>query len=79
MYYIISVNEDGEVSVKEYTKLDLETELNKELADYGELELYREDVEEPDPMYWGKANNLIIKGEIVTPRSAKKVISYTID
>ena len=69
-YFVISVSEDGDVSVTQHTKEELEREMNEH--GWPDPEICRDDTG-GDPQEWGEKRYLIIKGEIVKPRPIEVV------
>lgn len=74
MYFFIYCSEDGDVSVQQYEKADIERCITEK--DYGDIG-YFEKLEESDPQYWDD-KALIIKGEIVTPKPVRTVEKFEI-
>lgn len=75
-YIIISVSEDGDVRVAETSAEDVAREL-----DDGEhqLDQFRSSIGEHDPMYWGSKPCLLIKGRVVVPKAAERVVRHEVE
>lgn len=77
-YYVFSVSEDGDVSITEHTKEELEKSMKDE--NWPNAELCRDTVKDRhdmnDPMAWGHRRYLIIKGEIVQPTAVQVVVEH---
>lgn len=82
-YFVISVSEDGDVSVCPCMKQELLRQLTPDKDGYRELKA--EDVltkvSEKDPQYWGRqgGRHLIIKGKIVSPQAVERVLTFEIE
>ena len=77
MYYLIHIDDDGRISIKQYEK-DVLLDAIKD-RDYGEMtfmDSLDEDATDPHEWGFGGANSLIIKGEIVTPKPVEVVTEY---
>lgn len=73
MYFLIHCSEDGDISVKQYSKDELLRLLKDE--DYGFIEFF-DKMPKDSPVYWEKV--LIIKGEIMCPKPIEVVKQYEI-
>ena len=82
-YYIIEINEDGEVRVSENTAEDMKKLLNSDPDDWdAEIDAEACNIampKESDPQYWGDNRILIIKGKIVAPEVVTRIVSYEIE
>jgi hypothetical protein len=72
--YFMIYNYDGDTKVREYTKKQLEQELEKEEF-YNSNKNFLTKISDPDTNYWGE-NPIIIKGQIVVPKIIEKVTKY---
>lgn len=82
-YFIIEINEDGEVSVYANTAEDMAKLININLEEDLDAEIDANECnetipEDADPNCWEKSI-LIIKGKVVAPRPVAKVLKYEID
>lgn len=74
-YYVFSVSEDGDVSLTEHTKEDLERQLSQ---DGWPTDIQIRDNIHGDIMQWSDrkgGNYVIIKGEIVVPKAVDVVVT----
>jgi len=76
LYFVISCNDDGEVSVEPFEKDGLLRYIEEEGYN-GESDFIDMDRFTQDPQYWG-GRLLIIKGEIVVPKPVTKVTTFEI-
>ena len=67
-YYVLSISEDGDVYLNEYTKEKLEEELNEEGAET----TFFNKIEEGNLMEAG-TGSYIIKGQLVVPQNKEVV------
>jgi len=72
-YFVISVSEDGDVSITEHTKEDLEKQLSEDC--WPPADAIRDDIKAHNPNRWGNLRYLIIKGEIVVPEAVDVVVT----
>ena len=80
-YFVISINEDGDIEIDPHTKEELEDHLNEEC--WGEHTRVLSQIYNTDPYYWGTEGPpgspyadrviLIIKGKIVVPEASRTV------
>jgi hypothetical protein len=73
--YFVIHNTDGDTTVEQLTREELNKRLND--RDYGEVEFLNQ-IEKHDTNYWG-GNMLIIKGNICVPTQAMVVLKYKLD
>jgi len=69
-FFHISSSEDGDVSVRAYTREEFEKALNQR-GGYGEdsyLDSFASEIPDSDPNYW-HGKGIIIRGEIVVPKA----------
>ena len=74
-YFVIHVSENGDISIREMTKIHLLEMLKEDQYGY---DVFRDKLSVRDPQYWGDKNTLIIKGEIVVPFAKKVITTYNI-
>ena len=85
-YYIVEINEDGDISVYENSAEDMQVLINNEDEDYygeGIPEIDANDCnktipDDADPACWTK-KILIIKGHIVVPKAVTKITAFEIE
>ena len=73
--YFVIENNDGDTTVRVYTKEELLDELNENVSNKPSLS---EIPENCDTNYWGE-HRLIIKGQMVVPKKVSVVTEYNID
>jgi hypothetical protein len=77
-YVVIACSEDGNVSIKAWSKEDLLDEvLNQDDPHYGTTECFTS-MPDSDPQSWPR-KLLILRGGIVVPKAVEKVTQYEID
>ena len=75
-YFKIYINEDGDIRINEYSKVELLELINECVEDGDDIE-YKKTINDNDPMYWGRSC-LIIKGEIIIPEVKEVIKEYDI-
>lgn len=77
--YFLILNSDGDTIVEEYTKEELEKELNEWVEDSKDPSSIKflNHIDDKDTNYWGR-NMLLIKGEIITPKAKEVVIKFSL-
>ena len=74
--FVISSNEDGEVTVEQLGEEEFIERINDEEY-YGEVN-FLDKISQIDPNYWGN-KLLVIRGEIVIPKPVEKITKYEIE
>jgi hypothetical protein len=79
VYYVIRCSVDGDVRVEELDKAELLDRLDDNI--YGSGPVFLTDLEKigKDPQSWPEHGMLIIKGKVVVPVEAKRVVEYTVE
>lgn len=78
MAYFVIHNSEGDTTVEEVTKEELESRLESEDPYYGTSDCLDKIPERSDTNYW-EGKPLIIKGDIVVPRSVQVITKIEID
>ena len=73
MLFIIS-NSDGDTTVTPKTEAEFLQELND--GDYGDSPVFLTSLDREDTNYWPEGALLLIRGEIIQPRTAQVVKEY---
>lgn len=77
--FFVICNSDGDVRIEEFTKDKLIKELNEQAwGEKGFVDSAELKETNGDSNYWGD-NILIIRGNIITPKTKEIVLSYTVD
>jgi hypothetical protein len=80
-YFVISVSEDGDVSVRRMSRQQILKDLNDENSGLKAEKVFEGNPKESDPNYWEREgkDTVIIKGELVSPKAIKIVEKYEIE
>lgn len=78
-YFMVRINEDGEVSVDVLSKAELEKKLNEKY--WGDIKFFDRQPNRSDPNEWqslGGCNALLIKGVVIQPAVVETVTKFEV-
>ena len=77
MAYFHITQSDGEVSIAKLTKKEVEDQAVED-AEYDKT-FFEPDVDFGSPGYWPEGRSLLIKGQVVVPRTKEKVTQFEVE